>query len=130
MLTRPVFLLVSELSLFRSYFARNWPLLSQGHGFVALALAMIVLGVNMLANLNKERASQEALGLSFWRVVIASGIIVFVLGFINLVAVRLPTRWFHPGLTRSRATSFVIVRKESQPARSAQKVPWPFAGGV
>ncbi|RMY49920.1 hypothetical protein D0865_07208 [Hortaea werneckii] len=81
-----VFLLVSELSLFRSYFARNWPLLSQGHGFVALALAMIVLGVNMLANLNKERASQEALGLSFWRVVIASGIIVFVLGFINLVA--------------------------------------------
>ncbi|RMY30299.1 hypothetical protein D0866_08095 [Hortaea werneckii] len=86
MLTRPVFLLVSELSLFRSYFARNWPLLSQGHGFVALALAMIVLGVNMLANLNKEPASQEALGLSFWRVVIASGIIVFVLGFINLVA--------------------------------------------
>lgn len=92
LLTRPVFLLASELSLFRSYFARNWPLLSQGHGFVALALAMIVLGVNMLANLNKQPTSQEALGLAFWRIVVASGIIVFVLGFINLVAVRLPLR--------------------------------------
>ncbi|RMY74440.1 hypothetical protein D0863_03217 [Hortaea werneckii] len=81
-----VFLLVSELSLFRAYFARNWPLLSQGHGFVALALAMIILGVNMLANLNKQPTSQEALGLPFWRIVVASGIIAFVLGFINLVA--------------------------------------------
>ncbi|GAB1729417.1 hypothetical protein NU195Hw_Modified_152t1 [Hortaea werneckii] len=81
-----VFLLVSELSLFRSYFARNWPLLSQGHGFVALALSMIILGVNMLANLNKQSTSQEALGLPFWRIIVASGIIAFVLGFINLVA--------------------------------------------
>ncbi|KAI7250841.1 hypothetical protein KC352_g12763, partial [Hortaea werneckii] len=81
-----IFLLVSELSLFRSYFARNWPLLSQGRGFVALALAMIILGVNMLANLNKQPTSQEALGLPFWRIVVASGIIAFVLGFINLVA--------------------------------------------
>ncbi|KAI6838417.1 hypothetical protein KC332_g5352 [Hortaea werneckii] len=80
------FLLVSELSLFRSYFARNWPLLSQGHGFVALALAMIALGVDVLANLNKQPTSQEALGLPFWRIVVASGIIAFVLGFINLVA--------------------------------------------
>lgn len=51
---------------------------------------MIVLGVNMLANLNKQPTSQEALGLPFWRIVVASGIIAFVLGFINLVAVRLP----------------------------------------
>ncbi|RMZ30189.1 hypothetical protein D0859_05688 [Hortaea werneckii] len=87
-LTRLAFLLVSELSLFRSYFARNWPLLSQGHGFVALALAMIALGVDVLANLNKQPTSQEALGLPFWRIVVASGIIAFVLGFINLVAVR------------------------------------------
>ncbi|TKA49174.1 hypothetical protein B0A54_01250 [Friedmanniomyces endolithicus] len=47
-----MFLLVSELSLFRPYFARSWPLLSPSHGFVTLALAMIVLGINMLGNLN------------------------------------------------------------------------------
>lgn len=82
-----VFLLASEFSLFRHFFARNWPLLSPAHGFVTLALAMIVLGINMLGNLNKEAVSQESLGLAFWRVVISAGIIIFIMGWINLVAV-------------------------------------------
>jgi hypothetical protein len=81
-----VFLLASELSLFRGFFARNWPLLSPAHGFVTLALAMVVLGINMLGNLNKEVASQESLGLAFWRLVIASGILIFILGWMNLIA--------------------------------------------
>ena len=81
-----VFLLVSEFSLFRSYFIRNWPLLSPAHGFVTLGLAMIVLGVNMLGNLNKPATSRESLGLAFWRIVIGSGIVIFILGHINLVA--------------------------------------------
>lgn len=85
-----MFLVTSELSLFRSYFARNWPLLSPSHGFVALALAMIVLGVNVMGNLNKPSGTQEELGLPFWRVVIGSGIIVFILGWINLIAVSRP----------------------------------------
>lgn len=82
-----MFLVTSELSLFRPYFARNWPLLSPSHGFVALALAMIVLGVNVMGNLNKPSGTVKELGLPFWRVVIGSGIIVFILGWINLVAV-------------------------------------------
>lgn len=83
-----MFLLVSELSLFRAYFARNWPLLSPAHGFVTLAAAMIILGVDILGNLNKPATSQESLGLAMWRIVIGSGIIVFILGFFNLFAVR------------------------------------------
>lgn len=82
-----MFLLVSELSLCRSYFARDWPLLSPAHGFVTLAVAMIVLGINMLGNLNKPATSQKSLGMPFWRIVIASGIIIFILGFVNLIAV-------------------------------------------
>jgi len=81
-----MFLFVSELSLFRAYFARNWPLLSPSRGFVALAIAMLVLGINMLGNLNKPATSQQALGLAFWRVVISSGIIIFILGLVNLIA--------------------------------------------
>jgi hypothetical protein len=81
-----VFLLASEFSLFRGFYARNWPLLSPAHGFVTLALAMVVLGINMLGNLNKEALSQESLGLAFWRVVISAGIIIFIMGWINLVA--------------------------------------------
>ena len=82
-----MFLLASELSLFRGFFCRNWPLLSPAHGFVTLALAMIVLGVNMLGNLNKDATSQKSLGLAFWRIVISSGILIFILGWLNLVAV-------------------------------------------
>lgn len=48
---------------------------------------MIFLGNSILGNLNKEATSQTSLGLPFWRLVIASGIIVFVMGFINLFAV-------------------------------------------
>ncbi|KAL1302858.1 hypothetical protein AAFC00_003188 [Neodothiora populina] len=81
-----MFLIASEVSLFRAFFARNWPLLSPAHGFVALGAAMVVLGVNVLGNLNKPAASQEALGLEIWRIVIGSGIIVFILGFFNLAA--------------------------------------------
>ena len=81
-----VFLMFSEFSLFRGFYARNWPLLSPAHGFVTLALAMVVLGINMLGNLNKEALSQESLGLAFWRVVISAGIIIFIMGWINLVA--------------------------------------------
>jgi hypothetical protein len=52
-----------------------------------LGVAMIFLGNSVLGNLNKHATSQESIGLPFWRLVIASGIIVFVMGFINLFAV-------------------------------------------
>lgn len=82
-----VFLTVSELpKIPKGYYARNWPLLSEGHGFVTLALAMQVLGINMLGNLNKPATSQKSLGLAFWRIVIGSGIVIFILGFVNFIA--------------------------------------------
>ncbi|KAB2575128.1 hypothetical protein BFW01_g8316 [Lasiodiplodia theobromae] len=78
------FLIASEACLFRSYFRKNWPLFSPEHGFVALGLAMILLGVNTLGNLNKDATSAENLGMPFWSVVISSGIIILVLGFVNI----------------------------------------------
>ncbi|EOD51508.1 hypothetical protein GTA08_BOTSDO01162 [Neofusicoccum parvum] len=81
-----LFLVASEACLFRSYFRRNWPLLGPQHGFVALGLAMILLGVNTLGNLNKDATSEDHLGKPFWSVVISSGIIILVLGFINIFA--------------------------------------------
>ncbi|KAF2184422.1 hypothetical protein K469DRAFT_580000 [Zopfia rhizophila CBS 207.26] len=81
-----MFLIISECSMFRGYFARNWPLLSPSHGFVALGCAMIVLGLNMLGNMNKEATSQKSLGLPFWRLILAAGILAIVIGFFNIVA--------------------------------------------
>ena len=82
-----MFLLVSECSIFKEFFARVWPVLSPAHGFSFLGCAMLVLGNNILGNLNKEATSQKSLGLPFWRLVIASGIVVFIFGFVNIVAV-------------------------------------------
>ncbi|KAL6706143.1 hypothetical protein ACN47E_006059 [Coniothyrium glycines] len=81
-----LFLIVSECSLFRGFFARNWPLLSPSHGFVTLGCAMMVIGLNMLGNMNKEATSQKSLGMPFWRLLLASGILSIVIGFFNLVA--------------------------------------------
>ncbi|KAF2085845.1 hypothetical protein K490DRAFT_11756, partial [Saccharata proteae CBS 121410] len=81
-----LFFIASEASLLRTYFAKNWPLLSPDHGFVALGFGMCLLGINTLGNLNKEATSQKSLGLAFWRIVIGSGILILVLGVINVVA--------------------------------------------
>lgn len=82
-----LFLIVSECSLFRNFYARNWPLLSPAHGFVTLGCAMMVLGLNMLGNMNKEATSQKSLTLPFWRLLVASGILAIVIGFFNIIAV-------------------------------------------
>ena len=79
-----LFLIISECSVFKSWFSRNWPVLSYEHGFNFLGLSMIVLGNNILGNLNKEATSQKSLGLAFWRIVISSGIVVLFMGFVNV----------------------------------------------
>ncbi|KAF2002745.1 hypothetical protein P154DRAFT_137328 [Amniculicola lignicola CBS 123094] len=81
-----LFLVVSECSVFTKYYARNWPLLSKSHGFGGLACAMMVLGLNMLGNMNKEATSQKSLGLPCWRLLVASGILAIVIGVFNLIA--------------------------------------------
>ncbi|KAF2709178.1 hypothetical protein K504DRAFT_476576 [Pleomassaria siparia CBS 279.74] len=81
-----LFLIVSECSLFRSYFAQNWPLLSPSHGFITLGSLMMISGFNMLGNMNKAATSQESLGLPFWRLLVASGCLAIIIGFFNIVA--------------------------------------------
>ena len=91
-----MFLIITELPLFRDYVARNWPLFSPSSGFVTLGITMIVVGVSILGNLNKEATSQESLGKSFWQIVISSGILVVILGVVNLFAVStLPSPFSH-----------------------------------
>ncbi len=81
-----MFLIITELPIFRGYIARNWPLLSPSSGFVTLGIMMIVVGVSVLGNLNKQATSQESLGSQYWSIVIASGIIVLILGIANIFA--------------------------------------------
>ncbi|PQE26296.1 Structure-specific endonuclease subunit slx4 protein [Rutstroemia sp. NJR-2017a BBW] len=81
-----LFLIASELSLFRTYFATYWPTLSPYNGFTFLGIAMIALGFNILGNLNKAATSVQTLGLPMWRVVISSGVLSSVMGLFNIIA--------------------------------------------
>ena len=47
---------------------------------------MIILGMLILGNLNKEATSQKSLGTPFWRIVISSGIVSTIFGFVNIVS--------------------------------------------
>lgn len=47
---------------------------------------MIIVGIDTLGNLNDQAESRDALGLAFWRIVICSGIFIFIMGWINLAA--------------------------------------------
>lgn len=119
-----MFFTASELSLFRAYFARNWPLFSPSHGFVTLALAMIAMGIQMLGNLNNPASSQKNLGLAFWRVVIGAGIVIFILGWINLLASYI-FRDRKQGITarQVRAHGAVAVHKSPLPGSSTPSAP-------
>lgn len=64
---------------------------------------MIFLGISILGNLNKEATSQKSLGLPFWRVVIASGIVILVMGPINILAVSTQSSNTMHGLKADRS---------------------------
>lgn len=81
-----LFLIITELPLFRNYIASNWPLLAPSSGFVTLGIMMIIVGVSILGNLNKKATSQESLGTHYWSIVIASGILSLILGVVNVFA--------------------------------------------
>jgi hypothetical protein len=53
-----------------------------------LGTAMVLVGNADLANLNKEATSPKNIGMWAWRLVIGAGIIVVVMGVVNLFAVR------------------------------------------
>ncbi|PYH41831.1 uncharacterized protein BP01DRAFT_376739 [Aspergillus saccharolyticus JOP 1030-1] len=81
-----IFLIISELPILRDYFDRDWPLLGQESGFVTLAIAMLILGVGVLGDLNTKATSQESLGMPFWRLVLSAGILSMIMSVINVVA--------------------------------------------
>ncbi|OJK02559.1 hypothetical protein ASPACDRAFT_51082 [Aspergillus aculeatus ATCC 16872] len=81
-----IFLIISELPILRGYFDRNWPLLGQESGFITLAIAMLVLGVGVLGDLNTKATSQESLGMPFWRLVLSAGILSMIMSVVNVAA--------------------------------------------
>ncbi|KAL1879378.1 hypothetical protein VTK73DRAFT_7015 [Phialemonium thermophilum] len=82
-------LFVSELDMVRAignYFSRNWPALSPSHSLAWLGLAMVMLGCQLLGDQNNDAYSQKNLGMSVWRLLLASGILSVTFGFVNILS--------------------------------------------
>lgn len=80
---------------------------------------MLVLGINMLGNLNKDATSQKALGMPFWRILIASGILIFILSWVNLIA---------SFVFRDRARGLTARQVRADGAVAVHKSPIPGCG--
>ncbi|KAH0543819.1 hypothetical protein FGG08_001858 [Glutinoglossum americanum] len=117
-----MFLIISELPIFKPYFSHNWPLLGPTSGFVCLGVIMAVLGVTILGNLNKQAISLESLGLPFWRIVISSGILVITLGFMNIIA-NYVFRDKKAGVTARQVRSYGAVAATTRAAVGLDRCP-------
>lgn len=85
------FLIVSELSVFRAYFDRNWPLLGEDSGFVTLGATMVLLGISTLGELNNQSTRQKEIGLPFWKLILGAGVVSIVIGTLNIGLVCTPS---------------------------------------
>ncbi|KXX75995.1 hypothetical protein MMYC01_206923 [Madurella mycetomatis] len=83
-----VVLVLSELNLkfTRNWFEINWPGLSPGHSLVWLGAVLIVIGCQIMGDLVKPAYTIETIGLTFWRVILAAGILSITFGFFNIIA--------------------------------------------
>jgi hypothetical protein len=80
-----LFLCISELPLARSYFNDTWPVLGDHHGLTWLGLAMVIIGCNLLGKLNLPANDASKIGLPWWRLVLAGGILCIVMGVLNVI---------------------------------------------
>ncbi|KAF7554409.1 hypothetical protein G7046_g6831 [Stylonectria norvegica] len=114
--TISVLLALSELPFARGYFRRTWPVLSEQHGLTWLGLAMTLIGCNILGKLNQPANSSDKLGLPFWRLVLAAGILSITFGVLNIICSFI----FHDGKNGINARS---VRSQGSLATSIKGAP-------
>ncbi|KAK2590158.1 hypothetical protein QQS21_012169 [Conoideocrella luteorostrata] len=83
-----VFLLVSEWpphKSIRNYYRQSWPVFSDYHGLTWLGTALLMIGCNILGNLNKPANDKENLGPHFSKLVLASAILAITFGLLNII---------------------------------------------
>lgn len=71
---------------------------------------MLVIGSNLLGNLNARVDTQSALGMPIWRLVVGAGIVSLCLGLINIIAVCVSD----PDESRANARQSYVYRDTNQ----------------
>lgn len=112
--TGAVFFAISELPFGRSYFNHTWPVLSDEYGLTWLGAFMFVIGCNLLGELNQPHNGSDELGLPFYRLVMAAGILNLTFGFFNIVCSWL----FHDSVMGINARN---VRSDGSLAKSPKE---------
>ncbi|CUS14646.1 unnamed protein product [Tuber aestivum] len=79
-------LVMSEISVFQSYFDKRWPLLGSKSSLITIGIAQVVVGFFLLGNLNETAASKQNLGYSFNTLLTSAGVIVSFIGVVNFIA--------------------------------------------
>lgn len=81
-----VALILTELSLFKSYVRRTWPAFSPAHGLAWLGTAMVVMGCQVLGNLNEPAIRPGKIGQEFYNLVLATGTLALTFGVANIAS--------------------------------------------
>lgn len=77
-------LILTELSLLKSYFRRVWPAFSDENGLAWLGTAMVVMGCQVLGNLNDDAIAPSKVGRPINSLVLATGILALTFGVVNV----------------------------------------------
>ncbi|KAJ4002989.1 hypothetical protein NW752_007858 [Fusarium irregulare] len=80
-----IFLIISELPFCKGYFQKNWPVFSDAHGLTWLGAGLLLIGSNILGKLNSPYNRDDKIGLPFWRLILAAGILTLTSGVLNIV---------------------------------------------
>ncbi|KAL4732596.1 hypothetical protein ACLX1H_001614 [Fusarium chlamydosporum] len=80
-----IFLVISELPFCKSYFQKHWPVFSDEHGLTWLGAGLLLIGSNILGKLNSPYNRDNKIGLPFWRLVLAAGILSITCGVLNII---------------------------------------------
>lgn len=83
-----VALVIAEFPLVKfvkRYLRRTWPVLSDEHGLLWLGTALVVIGCNMLGNLNRRAYDPKNLGPHFSKLVLASSVLATTFGMLNII---------------------------------------------
>ncbi|KLJ10144.1 hypothetical protein EMPG_14457 [Blastomyces silverae] len=79
-----MFLIISEVGFFEAWFREYWGCFGRHSSFLALGIAMVLLGISTIGCLNREDLNKDTIGFTFWQLVLGAGIITIVFGFINI----------------------------------------------
>lgn len=81
-----LFLALSELPFGKKFFLHHWPAFSAQSGLGWLGLALIIIGCNILGKLNNANTESKEIGMPWWQLVLASGILNLTFGCLNVIA--------------------------------------------